>query len=273
MPTSILVLTDFTDAADQALAYADALAAPLGASLVLLHVRREPLLDVEAFNGHIQYMSEGEIAAALASRSAALASSVVVETVVESVSVAVQQATAKYKPLLVVLGKPDTTTSSDELIATTPRTILRATLVPLLLVPVGASVAVPPTRVTLAADGHAFHLHTEVLDAARKLLSALAPALTVTYVAKPEDSDNCAPSLAAVQESGLGTAVATTHTHGVRNRHEAAGILQAATETRADLLVVVARRRSFWGQLFHRSISTQVVLQTSVPILLLSAKD
>ncbi|UOQ67548.1 universal stress protein [Hymenobacter volaticus] len=273
MPTSILVLTDFTDASDQALTYADALAVPLGASLVLLHIRREPLLDTEAFNGHIQYMSEGEIAAALANRSAPLASSVVVETVVESVAVAVQQAAAKYHPLLVVLGKPDTATSSDELVASIPRALLRATLVPLLLVPVGATVSVPPTQVTLAADGHPFHLHTEVLNAARQLLTALAPTFTVTYVAKPENSDNCAPSLAAVQGSGLGAAVPTIQTHGVRNRHEAEGILQAAAETGADLLVVVARRRSFLSQLFHRSISTQVILQTSVPILLMSAKD
>ncbi|MDF7810591.1 universal stress protein [Hymenobacter sp. YC55] len=273
MPTTLLVLTDFTDASDQALTYADALAVPLGASLVLLHIRREPLLDTEAFNGHIQYMSEGEIAADLACRSAALTSSVVVETAVDSVAVAVQQAVAKYRPLLVVLGKPDNATSSDELVASTPRTLLRATLVPLLLVPVGATVAVPPARVTLAADGHPFHLHPEVLEATRQLLLALSPTLTVTYVAKPEDSDNCSASLATVQDSGLASAVPAVQTHGVRNRHEAEGILQAATETRADLLLVVARRRSFLDQLFHRSVSTQVVLQTSVPVLLLSAKD
>ena len=273
MPASILVLTDFTDAADQALTYADALAAPLGASLVLLHIRREPLLDPEAFNGHIQYMSEGEVAAALANRSAPLTSPVAVETVVESLSEAVQHAVAKYNPLLLVLGKPDTATGPDDLVASTSRTLLGATLVPLLIVPVGTTAAVPPGRVTLAADGHPFHLPTETLEATRQLLTALLPALTVTYVAKPENSDNCAPSLASVQDSGLGAALPTIHSHGVRHRHEPDGILQAATETRADLLMVVARRRSFLSALFHRSVSTQVVLRTPVPVLLLSAKD
>ncbi|WP_375437754.1 universal stress protein [uncultured Hymenobacter sp.] len=273
MPTSLLVLTDFTDAADQALTYADALAAPLGASLVLLHIRREPLLDSEAFNGHIQYMSEGEIAAALASRSAALTSSVIVETGLDNLTEAVQQAVTKYQPLLVVLGKPDTVTSSDRLVATTSRTLLWATLVPLLLVPAGTTVAVPPIRAILAADGHPFHLHAEVLGAVRQLLTTLAPALTVTYVAKPENSDNCAPALASVQDSGLGATLPTLHTHGVRHRHEPEGILQGAAETHADLLLIIARRRSLLSQLFHHSVSTQVVLHTSVPVLLVSAKD
>ncbi|HEX8425237.1 universal stress protein [Hymenobacter sp.] len=273
MPICFLVLTDFTDASDQALAYADALAAPLGASLVLLHIRREPLLDPEAFNGHIQYMSEGEIAAALARRSASVASSVVVETVVESVSEAIHHAVAKYKPLLLVLGKPDTATSPDELVVSTSRTLLRATLVPLLMVPVGTTVAVPPARITLAADGHPFHLHPETLEATRQFLSALSPTFTVTYVAKPEDSDNCTAALTTVADSGLGALLPTVRSHGTRHRHEWEGILQAATETQADLLLLIARRRSFLGQLFHQSVSTEVVLHTSVPVLLLSAKD
>ena len=47
----LLVLTDFFQAAEKALDYATNLAAPLGAQLVLLHVRRDSLLDPDALSG------------------------------------------------------------------------------------------------------------------------------------------------------------------------------------------------------------------------------
>jgi nucleotide-binding universal stress UspA family protein len=52
----------------------------------------------------------------------------------------------------------------------------------------------------------------------------------------------------------------------------AAGILQAVEDTRADQLVMMARPRSFLGQLFHHSVTAQVLRRTRVPVLLLPAE-
>ena len=47
MALSLLVLTDFFQPADHALAYADVLALAIGAQLLLLHMRRDAVLDSE----------------------------------------------------------------------------------------------------------------------------------------------------------------------------------------------------------------------------------
>ena len=47
MALSLLVLIDFYQPADHALAHSDRLAIAIGARLVLLHVRRDAILDPE----------------------------------------------------------------------------------------------------------------------------------------------------------------------------------------------------------------------------------
>jgi len=273
MPAPLLVLTDFTPNADHALAYADALAEGLSTSIVLLHIRRESLLDPEAFTGKIQRMSEGEVAAALAKRAASVRVPITVEAAVEGLSVGVNEAVTRHRAVLVILGKPNTEATPDELVSSTSLTLLRATPVPLLVVPAGTGAAVPPAHITLAADGQPFRLAEPVIVAIQKLLQRLHPALTVTHVVEPEDNDDCTVSLATVLHSGLGTNLPQIQTHRMRHSSPSQGILQAAIETKADLLLLIARRRSFFGQLFNRSVSAQVVLHSTLPVLLLPAHE
>ncbi|MBO0359965.1 universal stress protein [Hymenobacter sp. BT186] len=270
MAACFLVLTDFTPAADQALTYADKLATQLGASLVLLHIRRESLLDPDAFNGYIQRMSEGEVAAALAERTAPLTSPTTVETSVAGITEATQQAMGKYQPLLLVLGKPDSSKIPDELVTTTSLNLLRAVSLPLLVVSMGQQAAVP-AHVVVAADGEVFQLSAPVAEGAQQLLAALSPDVTVAYVAEPEHSDDTKPAVASVQESGLIPEASLLQGYGVRNRRASEGILQALTDKQADLLLVIARRRSFFGHMFNHSVSSQLVLHSPVPVLLLPA--
>ena len=273
MAAPVLVLTDFTPAADQALRYAATLAAPVGAALVVLHIRRETLLDPDTFNGSIRYLSEGEVAAALQERVKTLPVPVTVESTVDSVEAALAEAVHRYTPGMVVLGKPNTENTPDELVSSTSLKLLRATHTPLLVVPQGNVAAAPPQRINIAADNSAIHFETPP-ESVRELLGALQPHLTVTHVAAPEDSDACTAALDAVMASGLLAGLATrVHAHGTRHRSTPLGILQAATETRADLLVLIARRRSFWGQLFNRSVTSQVILHGHLPMLLLPTTD
>ncbi|GAB3226557.1 hypothetical protein GCM10027346_08940 [Hymenobacter seoulensis] len=273
MAAPFLVLTDFTPAADQALRYAAALAGPLGAPLVLVHIRRESLLDPDAFNGSIRHMSEGEVAASLAERVQALGVPTTVESAMEGVEAAVADAVRRHSPALVVLGKPNTETVPDELVTSTSLKVLRATRTPLLVIPLGTTAPVPPKCITIAADNSAISLKTQS-EGVRILLERLQPQVTVTHVAEPEDSDSCTASLDAVAASGLlGSFPSRVRTHGVRHRRIPEGIIQAAHETKADMLVLIARRRSFLGQLFNRSVTPQVVLHSHLPVLLLPALD
>ncbi|MFD2785248.1 universal stress protein [Hymenobacter rubripertinctus] len=273
MATSFLVLTDFTPAADQALRYAAALAVPVKAALVVLHIRRETLLDPDTFNGSIRHLSEGEVAAALQERVKALAVPVTVESTVDSVEDALAEAVRRYAPALVVLGKPNTEGTPDELVSSTSLKLLRATHTPLLVIPQDSAATAPPRRLNIAADNSPIHFGVPP-EGVRELLRVLQPHLTVTHIAAPEYSDTCTAALDAVTTSGLVTGLATRlHAHGTRHRSVPAGILQAAAETHADLLVLIARRRSFWGQLFNRSVTSQVILHGRLPMLLLPTAD
>ena len=273
MAAPFLILTDFTPAADQALRYAAALAAPIQAPLVVLHIRRETLLDPDAFNGSVRHLSEGEVAAALQARTQPLGVSVTVESAVEGVEAAVADAVHRYSPSLVVLGRPDTETTPDELVSSTSLKLLRATRTPLLVVPIGITATVPPHAITIAADNSPISLKKQS-EGMRELLVHLKPRLTVAHVAEPENSDTCTAALDAVTASGLVAGIETRiYAHGVRHRRVPEGILQAAHETHADLLVLIARRRSFLGQLFSRSVTSQVILHGHLPLLLLPALD
>ncbi|WP_426490958.1 universal stress protein [Hymenobacter sp. 102] len=273
MTPPFLVLTDFTPAADQALHYAAALATAVQASLVVVHIRRETLLDPDAFNGSIRHLSEGEVAAALQERIQPLGVPVVVESAVDGVEEAVADAVRRHSASLVVLGKPDTETTPDELVSSTSLKLLRATRTPLLVVPIGGQMEVPPRHVTIAADNSPISLKTQS-ETMRGLLGQLRPHVTVAHVAEPENSDTCALALEAVSASGLlGSIENRVQCHGVRHRRVPEGILLAAHETHADLLVLVARRRSFLGQLFNRSVTSQVILHGRLPMLLLPALD
>ena len=51
------------------------------------------------------------------------------------------------------------------------------------------------------------------------------------------------------------------------------GILEVATTGEYDLIVLIARPRSFWGELFHRSVTAEVLLHSAVPVLVLPAQE
>ena len=48
-------------------------------------------------------------------------------------------------------------------------------------------------------------------------------------------------------------------------------MLRAVAEAEADLLILIARPRSFLGRLFHRSVTARVLRACPVPVLLLPA--
>jgi nucleotide-binding universal stress UspA family protein len=70
--------------------------------------------------------------------------------------------------------------------------------------------------------------------------------------------------------TGLGIELAApVRYHSLAAAHPAEGILQATQSGEVDLVVVLARPRSFWGQLFHHNVTAQVLLHSTVPVLVL----
>lgn len=274
MAPSLLILTDFFQAANAALDYATNLAAPLGARLVLLNVRRDSVLDPERFTRELASLNTEAIHLAFNSLARNLSVPVVAEVGHGRVTDAVADAVSRHHPTLIVLGRRDTEGIPDELVTTTALDILRAAPYPMLVVPHTLHAPHPPRRVLLAVDGAPFALgeHARTM---RHLLDALHAELTVLHVTETEPPTETA---AGALESVLRTGLTIDSPQQIRTRSTlapdpAAGILDAAQPAEFDLVIVVARRRSLWGQLFHRSVTAQVLLHSALPVLVLPAQD
>ncbi|MCB2407010.1 universal stress protein [Hymenobacter lucidus] len=273
MAAALLILTDFFQAANRALNYASNLAGAIGGRMVLLHVRRDSVLDPEMFTGQLSCRSQEAADIALHSVAGNLAVPVVAEVGYGQVAYAVADAVSRHHPALIVLGRPDYSSLPDELVHTTSLDILRTAPYPMLVVPHTLASTQPPRRLLLAVDGEAFSLG-EHAGAARHLLAALGAALTVLHVATTPSETEVDPAAWSVLQTGLAVDLPTqVHTRTVVDESPVEGILQAARPEDFDLVVLIARPRSFLGQLFHHSVTAQVLLHSPIPVLVLPATE
>ncbi|GAB3868634.1 hypothetical protein GCM10028824_14050 [Hymenobacter segetis] len=270
MTSSLLILTDFFQAANRALDYATNLARPLHARLVLLHVRRDSALDPEHFTGNFSNLSKEAVALALNSVARGLPVPVVAEVGYGRVEVAVADAVARHHPALIVLGRPDHSDLPDELVQTTSLDLLRHHPYPMLVVPHLVASTAPPRRVLMAVDGEPFSLGAHA-GTMQEIFTNLKAEVTVLNVSAGRHELDPA-ALESVRQTGLLLDLPPAHARSVTNASPARGILQVAQPHDFDLLVVVARERSFLGKLFHNSVTAELLLDSALPILVLPAK-
>ncbi|MFD2784686.1 universal stress protein [Hymenobacter rubripertinctus] len=99
--------------------------------------------------------------------------------------------------------------------------------------------------------------------------------VTVLYVApdavevEAEEATNQA--LDTVLRTGLTIDLPRVKVRTLADASPARRILEAARSADFDLVVVVARPRSFFGNLFHRSVTAEVLRRSTIPVLVLPA--
>ena len=274
MNLSLLVLTDFFQASDRALAFATSLVRPLGARQVLLHVRRDSAFDPETFTGSLANHGQEAVNVALHSLVSQLPGPAVAEVGHGRVADAVARAARRHHPALVVLGRPNTESTPDELVSTTALELLRTAAQPMLVVPHGVHTLSPPRRVLLAVDDEEFSLgpHTSSM---RQVLNGLNAEVTVLHVTQDENTEAAATEVLKIVRrldltSDLPQPVRTLSRTAP---DAAAAILSVAQSADYDMVMVVARQRSYFGTLFHRSVTAQVLLHSTIPVLVLPAQE
>ena len=275
MTPSIVVLTDFFAVTNRALSYAAGLAVPLNAQLVLLHTRYDGLPVPEGFGARHTPNGERKTDQALLR----LASEQTVPTEVDVAEgllpEAVTEAVRRHHPLFMVLGRPGAATEPAERLTTVVMDLLRHAPHPLLLVPAVGWDAFPPRRFLLAVDGQPFTFndddHQEVLS---RLLQATQATLDAVYVT---DDEHALPGtgkvLDTVRANDLVSTFAESRLHEVYHPTVVAGVLEEAARQEADMLVVVVRRHSLLGSLFHNSVTAQLIQESAIPVLLLPAEE
>ncbi|OGX85412.1 hypothetical protein BEN47_14955 [Hymenobacter lapidarius] len=275
MNPSIVVLTNLSAAADKAARYAAVLGAPLHAQVTLLHLYHDPVMlapELAIVTAAQTDRNYAESAAGVRRLAQRLPDTPEVTVSVRPMPEAVAEAIQQHQPLLLAMGLSPEHDFLDELLHNQLLPVLRATHQPVLLVPEAASASALPRRVLLALDAEPFSL-----DAAGKnlgpLLAAWQAAYTVTHIVLNDQAPPPRSPLhvADVRASGLLPPDAPLWLYQETDVAPAAGILQALADTQADLLVLIARPRSFLGQLFHHSVTAEVLRRSPVPVLLVPA--
>ena len=272
MTPSIVVLTDFFAVTNRALSYAAGLAVPLNAQLVLLHTRHDGLPEPEGFGTRHTPQGERKTDQALLRLAAEQTVPTEVDVAADLLPEAVTEAVRRHHPLFMVLGRPGT---DAEQLTTVVMDLLRHAPHPLLLVPAMGWDAFPPRRFLLAVDGQPFAFndedHQQVLS---RLLQATQATLDAVYVTDDEHARPGAGSvLDTVRANDLVNTFADSRLHEVYNPTVVAGVLEEAARQEADMLVVVVRRHSLLGSLFHSSVTAQFIQESAIPILLLPAEE
>ena len=275
MNSFILVLANLPEAAAHTARYAAALGQPLGLRLALLHCYLYPtLLEPELVGEVVEQLDRNEAETLAALR--ALASRLPVPTeVVEAASLVeddVAAAVRHYHPLLLVMGLGPEQSLLDELLRSQVLPVLRATHRPVLLVPAAATAAAPPRCVLVAVDGEPFTLAASSRNLV-ELLGSWAAVYTVAHIDLNSGllGTSGQLALADVRASQLLPSATPLELYEVCDQTPAAGVLHAAADIHADLLVLIVRPRSFLGDLFHRSVTAEVLRHSQVPVLLLPA--
>ena len=272
MPLNLVVFAGFYPAARHTVHYANHLAHALHGQLVLLHVKRASLLDPYALMAESIRQEElgraTEVAAALCRLAEELHTQPTVEVATDLLPAVAENLATRYRPALFVLSQPDPA-HADSSVAWDCVDLLRAGHFPVLVVSPTVPADQVPHRVLVAADRESFALAAHA-QALRQLLSLPGTALIVAHVSSgTEDDEGCSAALRAVQLSGLAQGLPTPELRGYENDDYAEGLLAAVQDTQADLVIVLARERSYLGELFHRSVTARLLAKCPVPVLVL----
>ena len=273
MTSSLVVLTDFSALSNRAVSFAAGLAVPLGAQMVLLHVCHDGLLAPDEYNSRRTRQGKRQTIDALEQLAANQPVATEVDISEDFLPDAVKEAVRRHHPLLLVLGRPGSAASPVENVTNTAMDLLHHASHPLLVVPTVGWENAPPRRLLLAVDGQPFRLYPHQ-DVLRQLLLATQGTLDVVHITDNEQVRHSATTvLNTVRENELVDHLAESQLHEIHELNAMGGILQEAARQQTDLLVVVARRHSLLGSLFHRSVTARLIQESPIPVLILPAED
>ena len=271
---TLLVLTSFFAESRHALHFAKELAPRLGARVVLVHVNQLTLL-----NDEVPLAPPPQATRELRQAMNALAIEQNLpgdfELVPNLLPGTAEDMVRRYGPALFVLGRPAAERFDFDL-GVAVLQVLRNAQLPVLLVPENYPGPAVPRHLAVAADDESFVLHHGA-KSAQELLHQLAPVRTTVITASPmQDDEGCAAALHHVRASGLlplPDGSAPLAVEGFYAVHPEEGVLEGLVTLGADWLLVLARRHTLLGGLFHRSVTSRLLLHSPVPVLVVPTAD
>jgi len=270
---TILVATDYSATADNAMQFAASLAKVFQAELILFNTF-QPSYQVS--NALVSPEGVDTLVRNNKDRIKTLAKEtgkryqIEVQGITRSMDTIenLEDYTTWHKADLVVMGM-DSNLTEYKIFGNTTTAVIRRLKTPTLVVPNG--IQFKGIRKILYACEPAFVGRNNHLDLLDEITRQFAAELQLLHVETKEvDTVTVENNIHAMHV----VVKKTNHTHNViRNASVGDGIMQGVKEWQADLLVMVPHRPGFWERLLNGSTTREVTLKTRVPLLILPNAD
>jgi len=267
----ILVATDFSPAASNAVNYATDMSLSIKASLVLLHVIQIPVsytdVPVVITQEEIFRSAEDEVEGLKQRVLSATNGALQVETEVRTGGFFEELKTfcEMIHPYVVVMGSQGTTAAERMLFGGHAIHATRHLEWPLITIPPGARYSAVK-KIGLACDFDKV-VDTMPVDEINMLVSDFNAELHVLNTGHKGTYDpNIVFESGLLQEMLIGL---NPRYHFISSENIDKGIVDFADKNQIDLLIVLPKRHGVLGELVHRSHTKQLVLHSHVPVMAL----
>lgn len=270
---NIIVTTDFSKNAANAVHYAAALAEAAKARLVLYHAFPYPVIATDVpieIQSFIDETTETHVDKLLEIRHALEKQyTIEISCVAQGGSVAyhLQELMEREKGDLAVMGLRGSNQALNILMGSTTFEVMRQGKTPLLIVPHGVKFRTP--RHILFACDNPFIAHEAVIKPLKDIVAQFNAEIEVYMVNEPEaipaSDKKPRPSNLEKHFEKLRHVYTFERAEGVRE-----SILEGIRASNADMLAMIPRHRSIWQYLFDKSDTHSIALQTTIPILVLA---
>ncbi len=270
---TILVPTDFSDAAKNASEYALQYAKEFGYKLLLCHVYHlpvisvpeEPLLVLEDTRtlrrNHLQLLKEE--ASFLALDSDVEVDCRVVEGFAVDEILALEEEIA---PAFIIMGMETEGTLSEFIIGSIATDVIRKAKTPILLIPEKAHFK-KINNITLAYD-YKIKQEVQILDPLKDLIKKSEAKFYILNVGKKDPEEDAIKAIAGIRIEKYFSDIEFI-THFTENDDFSAGINDFIESANIDLIAMIPHKHNFLERLFKESHTKKIAFHTTIPLLTL----
>ncbi|HMN91306.1 MAG TPA: universal stress protein [Saprospiraceae bacterium] len=260
----ILVPTDFSENAANALRYAAFLANQFGSQITLLHTYKvynttgsfvsvESFIKEDASRDMLVVMKDIE---GLLEHGATIESKIVKGSAVDTIC----EVAEKQDFDLIIMGTQGASGLAEIFIGSTTNGVLKNTGVPVLAIP--ADFAFRPIKNVVLAVDEEEDFDPELLQPLVQIVRSQNAMLRVYH----KDVHNDGPNTAV---DALLEGLERSYHYELDTDNINLSITKFVEEIHADMLCMIRRRRSFLESVFHESVTTKAVFNSPIPLLIL----
>ncbi|MEN9952602.1 MAG: hypothetical protein RLZZ520_870 [Bacteroidota bacterium] len=267
----IVVPTDFSPLADNALKYGMDLATAMGSSLMIVHIYQIPISYSEV---PLITISLEEIKKASEERLAELKHNietitsgklvVYAESRLGDVGDEIQKLTRTLQPFAVVMGSRGVTGAGKFFLGSNSLSVINSTATPVIVVPPGGKFS-PYKKIGLTTDFKDVVDKTPVVPV-RALVNFFNAELHILHVDYKQRNFNPSVPEQTLNLDMLLSGMNPTYNY-IENKNVNEGINDFAEKNNIDLIITLPQKHSFLESLFEKSLTRELLHHTHIPVM------